>query len=200
MKLQEACDILQSMIGEVIDVSEENPNNKGRYGHAVEKMLGLKLGSHHIDFEDGELKTAPFKGNKIKEDWKICKKWNKQYIEEKLYNVLLVVYDYDTGIILSATCLGNLLDHPIIRKQFDTDLDYILSQPDPDLVSQTETDVFVAKTNDKGNKKINQRACYIAGAPATYLFGLGYGKSMRKGKNFVKEMEEYEQTEKGSAA
>ena len=113
--------------------------------------------------------------------------------------MLVVVYDYDTGEIESIQQLS-ILDHPIVRKQFDTDLDYILSQPDPDLVSQKETDVFVAKTNDTGNKKVNQRACYIAGAPAGYLFGYGYPSRARKGKQFVKEMEQYEQTETRSAA
>jgi hypothetical protein len=199
MKLQEAYELVLPMRESTINIEKETVANKGKFGHALEKFLELNLGSHHLDFEDGDLKVCAIRNGKIKEDFKICKKWDKQYILEKLKNILLVVYDYDTGKIDSVQQLS-ILDHPIVRKQFDIDLDYILSQPDPNLVSQSETDVFVAKTNDTGNKEVNQRACYIAGAPAGYLFGYGYSSRARKGKQFVKEMEKYEQTETGGTA
>lgn len=199
MKLQEAHELLFPLIGSTINTENENVANKGKFGHSLEKFLKLNLGSHHLDFDDGDLKVCAVRNGKIKEDFKICKKWNKQYILEKLTNMLVVVYDYNTGEIESIQQLS-ILDHPIVRKQFDTDLDYILSQPDPDLVSQKETDVFVAKTNDTGNKEVNQRACYIAGAPASYLFGYGYPSGARKGKQFIKEMEQYEQTKTRCAA
>ena len=111
----------------------------------------------------------------------------------------MLIYDYETGEILSVKQLS-ILKHSIIRKQFDKDLSYLLAQPDINLVSQKDTDVFVAKTNDSGKKAINERALYIAGAPWGYINGLGYPSKARKGKAFVKEMEQYEQTETRCAA
>ena len=199
MKFEEALKILTPLIGQTIDIAGEKKNNKGRYGHALEKQLRLNLGSHHLDFEDGELKTYAIKNGKMKEDFKICKKWDKEYIESKLANMVLVVYDYDTKVIASVQHLS-ILEHPVIRKQFDKDLAYLLAQPDINLVSQSETDVFVAKTNDSGNKEINERALYIAGAPWGYITGFGYALRARKGKKFVEEMKLYEQTETRCAA
>ena len=65
MKLQEAYDILQTMVGETIEI-DENKANKGKFGHALEKFLELNLSSHPKDFEDGELKSCASKNNKLK--------------------------------------------------------------------------------------------------------------------------------------
>jgi hypothetical protein len=186
------------LIGSVIDTSAENKNNKGKLGHTIEKLIKLKLGSHHLDFEDGELKTVPISKGKVKEDFKICKKWDKGYIESKLEQMLVVTYDDSLSLILDVK-IYRLLDHPIIKSWFNKEIDWLLEQPDINLVSQTETEVFIAKTNDTGNKAVNSRALYISGAVATYLFGLEYTSRMRKGKIFVKEMKAYEQTESRSS-
>jgi hypothetical protein len=198
MKLREAYNLLTPLIGKTLEINE-NPANKGKFGHALEKHLKLNLGSHHLDFDDGELKSCAIKNGKMKEDFKICKVWNKEYIETKLANMLLVAYDYDTGEIQLVQQMF-ILEHPVIRKQFDKDLAYLIAQPDINLVSQKETDVFVAKTNDSGNKEINERALYIAGAPWGYITGFGYAPRARKGKKFVEEMKLYEQTETRCAA
>lgn len=198
MKLEQALEILTPMVGQTIEINE-NVANKGKFGHALEKFLELNLGSHHLDFEDGELKTCAVRNGKMKEDFKICKVWDKEYIESKLANMLLVVYDFDTEVIQIVKQI-KILEHPIVRKQFDLDIDWLLAQPDINLVSQRATPVFVAKTNDTGRKAINERACYIAAAPFTYLAGLGYPKGCSKGSKFVKEMETYEQTKTGCAA
>jgi hypothetical protein len=198
MKLREAYNLLTPLIGKTLEINE-NPANKGKFGHALEKHLKLNLGSHHLDFDDGELKSCAIKNGKMKEDFKICKVWNKEYIETKLANMLLVAYDYDTGEIQLVQQMS-ILEHPVIRKQFDKDLAYLIAQPDINLVSQKETDVFVAKTNDSGNKEINERALYIAGAPWGYITGFGYAPRARKGKKFVEEMKLYEQTETRCAA
>lgn len=198
MKLQQALEILTPMVGQTIEINE-NVANKGKFGHALEKFLELNLGSHHLDFEDGELKTCAVRNGKMKEDFKICKVWDKEYIESKLANMLLVLYDYDTGEIVSVQQMS-ILDHPIIRSQFDKELNWLLDQPNINLVSQSATQVFVAKTNDTGKKAINDRALYIAGAPWGYIAGCGYSNRARKGKQFVKEMETYEQTKTRCAA
>ena len=192
MKLQEAYDILSSLVGDIINVENEKKGNKGKYGHAIEKLLHLNLGSHARDFEDGELKTCAAFNGKMRDDFKICKVWDKEYAEKKLENLLVLIYDYKTAEILAVKQFS-ILKHPIVRKQFDKDLSYLLAQPDINLVSQKDTDVFVAKTNGSGKKAINERALYIARAPASYLFELVY--SGTKGKTFVEEMKEYEQTE-----
>lgn len=198
MKLREAYNLLTPLIGKTLEINE-NPANKGKFGHALEKHLKLNLGSHHLDFDDGDLKSYAIRFGKVKEDFKICKKWDLEYIMSKLTNMLLVAYDYDTGEIQSVQQMS-ILEHPVIRKQFDKDLAYLLAQPDINLVSQKETDVFVAKTNDSGKKFINERALYIAGAPWGYITGLGYAPRARKGKKFVEEMKLYEQTETRCAA
>ena len=165
MKIEQAEIILKKLIGKSIPLENTNKYNKGKFGHSLEKFLQLKLGSHHLDFENGELKSCASKNNKLKEDFKICKKWDKTYIKEKINNMLIVIYDYDTQIILSVK-IFNILAHPIVSKQFDLEIDWLLKQIDIRKVSQKDTDVFVAKTNDTGNKDINDRALYIARAPA----------------------------------
>ena len=198
MQLLQALEILTPMVGQTIEINE-NVANKGKFGHALEKFLELNLGSHHLDFEDGELKTCAVRNGNMKEDFKICKVWDKDYIESKLANMLLVLYDYDTGEIQSVQQMS-ILGHPIIRSQFDKEVDWLLEQPNINLISQRDTEVFLAKTNDTGNKVINDRALYIARAPWGYITGCGYSNRARKGKQFVKEMETYEQTKTGCAA
>lgn len=198
MKLEQALKILTPMVGQTIEINE-NVANKGRFGHALERFLELNLGSHHLDFEDGELKTCAVRDGKMKEPLKICKVWDKEYIESKLANMLLVVYDFDTRKIQIVKQV-KLLEHELVRKQFDLELDWLLAQPNVNLVSESATEVFIAKTNDRGNKLVNERACYIAAAPLGYMLGLGYPPRARKGKDFVKEMETYEQTKTRCAA
>jgi len=204
MTLEEARDILLPLVGQTIDASDFGNKNKGKYGHAVEKMLGLNLGSHALDFLNGELKTTGIvkvkDQYKVKEDFKICKVWDKNYIEAKLKNMLVLCYDYHTKEIISVQ-VYNILEHPLVREQFDKDVDWLLEQPDINVVSQTATPVFVSKTNGKGGNAPKERACYIAGAPASYLLGFDYPKGARKGKDQVKSWIEYnEQTEARQAA
>jgi len=198
MKLEEAHNLLTPLIGQTLEINE-NVANKGKFGHALEKFLKLNLGSHHLDFEDGELKTCAIKNGKMKEPLKICKVWDKEYIETKLANMLLVVYEYETGKVQFIKQI-KLLEHKIIRKHFDKELSWLLAQPDVNLVSESDTEVFIAKTNDTGKKAINARALYIAAAPFGFMLGLGYPSRARKGKAFVEEMKLYEQTETRCAA
>ena len=204
MTLEEARDILLPLVGKTIDASDFSEKNKGKYGHAVEKMLGLDLGSHALDFINGELKTTGViiaNGKyKVKEDFKICKVWDKNYIEAKLKNMLVLCYDYHTKEIVSVQ-VYNILEHPLVREQFDKDVDWLLKQPDINVVSASATSVFIAKTNGKGRGAPIERGCYIAGAPASYLLGFDYPKGGWKGKDQVKSWIEYnEQTEARQAA
>lgn len=194
MRILEAFEILKTLEGSNLK-SIGLTSNKGRWGHTVEKYLGLKLGSHHLDFEDGELKTATItKNGTLKEDFKIAKVWDKNYLIEKMANILLVVRDLDANIV--AVKIIKPLSHPIYKKYFDIELETINSIG-LDNISQSDTNIWVAKTNDTGNKKVNSRALYLSRAFASHLFGFGFGNA-RKGKIIYKEILEYEQAENRS--
>lgn len=191
MKLIEAFNIIKKYEGSNINqlLEQENIYNKGNFGHAIEKLLSLKLGSHHLDFEDGELKTATISESKVlKEDFKIAKKWDKTYIEDKLSNNLVVVRDSNNTIV--RVCILNILKHPIYKKYFDIEFDRIINNMDT--ISQKDTVIWVAKTNDTGNKVKNDRALYLSRAFASHILGFGFGRAI-KGKIIQKEVIEYEQ-------
>lgn len=165
--------------------------NKGVWGHTIEKYLSLKLGSHHLDFDDGELKTATVQKNgTLKEDFKIAKVWDKQYLEEKMASILLVVRDINNNII--KVKVVKPLQHPVYKKYFDIELNKI-STIGLESISQSDTIIWVAKTNDTGKKVVNARALYLSRAFASHLFGFGFGRAT-KGKQIYKEILEYEQT------
>ena len=70
MKLEQALVVLKDLCGQNLAVITDTlpPDlitNKGHVGQLLELYLGLKLGTSHTDFEDGELKT-----NKTKADGK----------------------------------------------------------------------------------------------------------------------------------
>lgn len=191
MEILEAFHTLKQYEGNNIKqiLEKENICNKGNFGHSVEKLLGLKIGNHHLDFEDGELKTASITNTGVlKEDFKIAKKWDKQYIETKLANNLVVVRDVNNTII--RVSIINFLAHPIYKKYFDIEFSYI--EKNIDSISQRDTVIWVAKTNDSGLKSKTDRALYLSRAFASHILGFGFGRAT-KGKSIQKEVIEYEQ-------
>lgn len=191
MKIYEAFEVLKQYENQNINeiLYKENIFNKGNFGHSIEKLLNLKQGSHHLDFEDGELKTATISNTGfIKEDFKIAKKWDKHYLIQKMTNNLVVVRDLNNTII--SVQLIDFLSHPVYRKYFDIELEKIISNIST--ISQKDTVIWIAKTNDTGNKKINDRALYLSRAFASYILGFGFGKAT-KGKQIQLEVLSHEQ-------
>lgn len=150
-----------------------NSKDKGSWGKALEIWLGLRNGSHKLDFSDGELKTGTIKKNRLAEDFRICNVWDKKYIREKCNNVLVVLKD-ESGIIRYVEKM-NLLSHPIYSKLFEEEFDKIM-KIGLSKVSQSDTNIWIAKSQSVvGAPK--SRSLYISGPFASRLFGLSYSRS-----------------------
>lgn len=173
LTVDNAYEILKGYIGEkfVSNVS----TNKGGIGHSIEKKLGIPISSRHLDLVDGELKTVSLRGNVVKEDLKLAKKWDKQYLKQKLDNLLIVVLNEDKVVV--DVQKHSPLKNSTFSKYFDLEYDKIESIG-LDKISQRDTIIFVAKTNDSGKKEKNDRALYMSRAFVSLL--LGYGVKTRK--------------------
>lgn len=196
MKILEAYNILKNLEGQYLSILTSG--NKGHWGQELERFLGMSLNSKQLDFEDGELKTVTLKANGvIKEDLKIAKVWDKQYLEKKLETLLVVVRDTSNKII-SVQLVKPLL-HPIYRKYFNIEYDVIMNIG-LDAISQKNTAVWVAKTNDTGNKSINSRAFYLSAQFVSYILGFKHNSRKSMSKLIFKELAEYEQTKTRTAS
>lgn len=194
MKIIEAFNKLKPLEGQILPQTAST--NKGRFGQQLEIFLGLSLGPNKLDFEDGELKTVTLKSNGlIKEDLKIAKVWNKNYLEEKLDNLLIVVKDTSNKIIL--TKLVKPLSNPVYKKYFNIEYEKIMTIG-LDKISQSDTAMWVAKTNDTGKKERNERAFYLAAQFVNVLLGLKFTSTKKTSKEVYKEIIQYEQTKNRS--
>lgn len=179
--------ILENLLYKNISTINEDKNNKGNFGHTIEKLLNLKLGSHHLDFTDGDLKTGTLKNGQLKDDFKIAKSFDKEYLRQKM-NMLVVLRDQDNNIVYSEHV--NILDHPIYEKYFEKEIDRI-NEIGIDNISQSDTVIFVAKTNDTGKKEKSNRALYVSRAFMSHFLGFGFGNAI-KGKSVIAEILQYE--------
>ena len=174
MLIEEAYEILSKAKGTKI---ESKNADKGIAGKKVEELLGLKASSKQLDFSNGELKTITLnnKGS-VKEDLKIAKRIeDKVYLKKKLENILFVIKDHNDFIV--DVKVIKILDNEVYLKYFDIEHDKIM-RIGLDNISQSDTIVWVAKTNDTGKKEKNERAFYLSRQFLSAV--LGYPFSARK--------------------
>ena len=186
MKIQEAFDKIKKE--STLSTEHENINNKGSMGHVLEKVLGLNLNSNLRDFEDGELKTFHYnERNEVKEDFRITSRWNLDEIKEKL-NLLLVV-GADLNNERRYTEILRPLENNFFLKQLEIEVPFIIEKG-PMNCSQSDTNVFIAKTQSRGGEGVpKKRSLYISRPWAHALFHGAYPKRARKGKHLVAEFE-----------
>ena len=182
MKLQDAHRRLIEHIGKPINTEGEVSTNKGAVGISLEKFLGLKQGNNPLDFEDGELKTFHLnERGAVKEDFRICSKWDKEYIKAKIANILVVGINTDNIIVFCEVI--HPLEHPIYSKYFDEEVDKILEKG-PTKCSQKDTEIWIAKTQGRGHGS-KSRSLYISRPAAHYLFYGEYPKGGRKARKVL---------------
>lgn len=187
MLLDEAYVAFRSQMGKKIPINEHR-KNKGAFGHSAEKFKGMPLGSHHLDFEDGELKTGQItRRNQLKEDFRVCSVWDKQYQIDKMKNTLVVLRDMDNVIVYVEKM--DLIANPVYYKYYHSEYDKIMDIG-LDNVSQSDTCVWVAKTQSQGGDAPKKRSLYMARSFASRLFGFSYPRV--KGKHIHNELDEYE--------
>ena len=186
MKLQEAYNIIKKE--STLNTEQEHINNKGSMGHVLEKILGLNLNSNVKDFEDGELKTFHYnERNEVKEDFRIGSRWNLNEIKEKLNNLLVVGTNLNNEIIFIE--ILRPLENIFFLKQFEIEVPFIIDKG-PMNCSQSDTNVFIAKTQSRGGEGVpKKRSLYISRPWAHALFHGTYPKRARKGKHLVAEFE-----------
>jgi len=85
MKVEEAARKIRLILGHPISSLLEDKTDKGNFGKALEKLIGLKHSTKKMDFEDGELKTNDFykDDNKSKETIKV-----RQYSSNNISELL----------------------------------------------------------------------------------------------------------------
>jgi hypothetical protein len=185
MKIKEAYDKILPYLktGEVV-LNKSTTQNKGANGVHLEKILGLSQNSNRLDFEDGELKTFTLTNTgAVKEDFRICSVWDKDEIRKKLDNVLIVGRDLE-GQIIYCKIHRILEENLIFSKYFDIEVDYILENG-PHNTSQSETEIWIAKTQSQGGNAKKRRSLYISRPAAHYLFFGEYPKLARKAKKIL---------------
>mgnify|MGYP003660789574 FL=1 len=181
--MDEAEIFYRNIIGQKIKTKSKK--NKGEFGQLVEYKIGLTPSSAHLDLDDGEIKTVCLKPNKqVKEDLKIAKVWDKDYLEKKMKNLLVIVRDTENTILSVKRC--SPLNNPTFLKYFNSEFEQIM-KIGLDKVSQSDTIVWVAKTNDTGKKEKNARAFYLARAFVSALLGYEFSSTKRGAKEIYKE-------------
>jgi len=182
MKIEEAYNKIKKV--STLNIEHEHINNKGSMGHVLEKTLGLNLNSNLMDLEDGEIKTFHYnERNEVKEDFRISSRWNLNEIKEKLNCLLVVGADLNNEIIFAE--IVRPLENTFFLKQFEIEVPFIIEKG-PMNCSQSDTDVFIAKTQSKGGKGVpKKRSLYISRPWAHALFHGAYPKRARKGKDLV---------------
>jgi hypothetical protein len=183
--IEEAYEILLKAKG--IKINGKNAD-KGSAGKKVEELLGLKASSKQLDFSNGELKTITLnnKGS-VKEDLKIARKWDKTYIKQKLENILLVIKDHND--VIEDVKLIKILDNKVYSKYFDIEFDKIM-HIGLDNISQSDTIVWVAKTNDTGKKEKNARAFYLSRQFLSAALGYPFSARKPEAKKIYEELNE----------
>lgn len=167
-------------------LAKSTQKNKGANGVALEKLLGIKPGTKQLDFEDGELKTFSVnEKGEVKEDFRICSKWDKNYIKEKLKNVLVVGRNA-AGQIQHCKIIRPL-ENPIFKEYFDKEVDLIISKG-PMNCSQKDTAIWIAKTQGPGGSAKKTRSLYISRPAANVLFFGEYPAKARKGREIFRDM------------
>jgi len=181
--IKEAEKFYKSIIGQ--KVKTKNKKNKGEFGQLVEDKIGNTPSIAQLDLVDGEIKTVCLTpDNQIKEDLKIAKVWDKEYLEKKMENLLIVVRDKDETILDVRLCKP--LSNPVFLKYFNSEFEQIM-KIGLDKVSQSDTVVWVAKTNDSGKKEKNARAFYLARAFVSALLGYKFSSTKRGAKEIYEE-------------
>ena len=182
MKTEEAYNLITPYVHSAECVlAESTQKNKGANGMALEKILGIKPGTKQLDFEDGELKTFSInEKGQVKEDFRICSIWEKDYIKKKLENILVVGRNL-AGQIVYCKILRILEENPIFKEYFDKEVDWIISKG-PMNCSQKDTEIWVSKTQGKGGEAKKTRSLYISRPASHYLFFGVYPPRAQKAK------------------
>mgnify|MGYP001273792564 FL=1 len=181
--IDEAEIFYRNMIG--LKIPTKTKKNKGEFGQLVESAIGHAPSSAHLDLDDGEIKTVCLKpNNQVKEDLKIAKVWDKDYLEKKMKNLLVIVRDTENTIIDVKRC--SPLNNPTFLKYFNSEFEQIM-KIGLDKVSQSDTIVWVAKTNDSGKKQKNARAFYLARAFVSALLDYEFNSRKLGAKEIYKE-------------
>lgn len=181
---KEAEKFYKNLIGQKIKT--KNKKNKGEFGQLVEDKIGNAPSTTQLDLVDGEIKTVCLTpDNQIKEDLKIAKVWDKKYLKEKMENLLIVVRNKDNIILDVKLC--SPLSNPTFLKYFHSEFDKITEEIGLDNISQRDTIVWVAKTNDTGKKEKNARAFYLARAFVSALLDYKFSSRKAGAKEIYKE-------------
>ncbi|NMA85459.1 MAG: DNA mismatch repair protein MutH [Epulopiscium sp.] len=171
MKLQEACEKLNSLVGVRFDElfspsdMEMIVINKGRTGQLLELALGLNLSSSRLDFEDGELKTNKCDANgnpketifitqisRIIDELIQQRPFEETHLYEKISNILYVPVCKDgdprSWMFLPSININlNLPKFRTLREIWEDDYYSICRQLKEHI--ETSTDGFIHTSNGK---------------------------------------------------
>jgi len=187
MKTLDAYEKIVNLVGSNLSTEQEHINNKGAMGHQLEKLLGLKLNNNLRDFDDGELKTFHYNNNnQVKEDFRITSIWELDKIKEKLSNLLVVGTDSSNNI--TYVKILRPLENTFFLKKLEEEVSFMIAKG-PMKCSQSDTKVFIAKTQGAGGNAPKTRSLYISRPWAHALFHGVYPPRARKGKELVPEFE-----------